>query len=106
MAVIRSATDEQVREKYDELALRLGNVVIAWNTLYESLGGVFALIIDGSHAGIPLAAWHSLKADRSQREMLEAAVKAAFKKNHATRERILWLTKAVNSLARISQMNH
>lgn len=98
MAIIRQVTEEQIREKYDELALRLGNVVIAWNTLYESLGGVFALVINGNHASIPLAAWHSLRADRSQREMLDAVAKAAFKKNHLTRERILWLIKKVNSL--------
>src|SRR5262245_22360060 len=57
-------------------AAEVGEVVIAWSFLQEMLGHIFADILHPAPKGALLAAWHSLRSDRAQRDMLEATARA------------------------------
>jgi hypothetical protein len=59
----------------------LGQLTLAWNDLQESLAALFwtTMLYSPPLAGdfvnyTPLWVWHSIKSDRSQREMLKAAI--------------------------------
>ena len=62
----------------------LGQFALAWNDLQESLGALFWTLmsprpVEGAFVHHePLFVWHAIRSDRSQREMLKAAV------NHLT----------------------
>jgi hypothetical protein len=56
--------------------LALGKVAHSWNHLHEELGKVYCAVT-GLELSIGMAVWHSLKSDRSQRDILEGAITAA-----------------------------
>jgi hypothetical protein len=69
----------------------LGQLTLAWNDLQESLAGLFwtAMNRRPPAAGdfveyTPLMVWHSIKSDRSQRDMLKAALGIDQGKNQRT----------------------
>jgi hypothetical protein len=66
----------KMREAEDAYALAVGRVSGAWNSLHQTLGGLFAVIIGGDHE-LLLTAWRSIENDRAQREMLRAVIQAA-----------------------------
>ena len=60
----------------------IGQFALAWNDLQESLAGLFWSLnlpyppsAGDSINYLPLRVWHSIKSDRSQRDMLQATVK-------------------------------
>jgi hypothetical protein len=66
-------TREKMDEAIDTYARSVGRVSGAWNYLHWTLG-LFAVVIGGDAEPV-LAAWRSVENDRSQREMLHAAIK-------------------------------
>jgi hypothetical protein len=84
--------------------LALGKVAHAWNHMQENLGMLFCGL-SGLDDTMGLGIWHALKSDRSQRDLLEAAILAAslgedFNSDFPTaKEDIEWLLKKVNALA-------
>lgn len=62
---------------FSKHALAVGRLTLAWNSLHEQLGKLFWTITGGDSA-VVLSAWHSLKSDRSQRDMLKAAANSRF----------------------------
>lgn len=94
------AADKALQPYYSAL----GKVAHAWNHLHEELGKVFcaATQLDLS---IGMAVWHSLKSDRSQREILEGAIIRAaqsedwMEAHPGAVEGIQYLLKKVNQLA-------
>jgi hypothetical protein len=84
--------------------LALGKVAHAWNHMQENLGLLFCGI-SGLDDTMGLGIWHALKSDRSQRDLLEAALLAASADEGFTndlpkaKEDIEWLLKKVNALA-------
>jgi hypothetical protein len=87
---------QQARKPY---VIALGELVIAWNSLQENLADLFWVITGVSNGAIPLAIWHSTNNDRAQRQMLRAAVEAAFAKEKKIKDDILWLVDRANALA-------
>jgi hypothetical protein len=69
-------TREKMQEAANAYALAVGRLSIAWNYLHGALGDLFALVIGGD-AELVLAVWRSVRSDRTQREMLRAAIEAA-----------------------------
>lgn len=55
--------------------LALGKVANSWNHLHEELGKVFCALT-GLDISVGMAIWHSLKSDRSHRDILEGALKS------------------------------
>lgn len=84
-------------------ATAIGQGTLAWNSLQESLGGVFWGLMGGyTGVGRPIAVWQSLKADRPKRDMLQAAYKGLDKSFDElfpqARADLDWLVKEINSL--------
>jgi hypothetical protein len=92
------------RKALEPYQLALGKVGHAWNHMQEQLGILFCGIT-GLDDATGLGIWHALKSDRTQRDLLEAAVTAATSDENFTndfpkaKEDLLWMLKKVNALA-------
>jgi hypothetical protein len=106
--IVRPPTREQMREAYDLYTAAIGRVAYTWNHLHEALARLFARIVGGwdydVQRNVALAVWYSSYSDRSQRQMLKAAIKAA---THDpiwaglpdnARADLLWLMEQANNL--------
>jgi hypothetical protein len=78
-----SQRKRQQAQAFRPLAIELGWLTYEWNRLHETLGEIFARIVsrspetfEDSNIKPALAAWHALTSERSQREMLQAAINA------------------------------
>lgn len=84
--------------------LALGRVAHSWNHLHEELGKVFCALT-GLDLSIGMAIWHSLKSDRSQRDILEGALNSAACSSEWTerfpsaKKGVLYLLNEINNLA-------
>ncbi len=93
---------DALKEKFQPFAAELGSVVFTWNNLHERLGDLFWAILGGHNGAVPLAIWHSIDSDRTQRKVLKAATVAAvfvrkdLERNAQCRDDILWLIKRIN----------
>ncbi len=93
--------------KFKPYVIALGQVALAWNDLQESLAELFWTTMNND---IPqpgdafdyqaLHVWHSIKSDRSQREMLKAAVDSSSPKWSRTefRKDVKWLLKEATKI--------
>jgi hypothetical protein len=70
--------------EFHPYALALGQVTLAWNDLQDTMGSMFWTLLEppGDSDALwwrttaPLMAWHSVRSDRTQREMLRAVIEA------------------------------
>lgn len=100
-------TRKQRQKKFRPYAVELGEVIYTWNRLQESLASMFWHFTkrpDDFFDEVGLAIWYSTPNDRTQREMLRAAVRAserhkAFEKYPEAQEDIYWLLNKCNSFA-------
>jgi hypothetical protein len=100
-------TRKQRQKKFRPYAVELGEVIYTWNRLQESLASMFWHFTrrpDDLWDEVGLAIWYSTPNDRTQREMLRAAVRAsgrerAFEKYPEAQEDIYWLLNKCNSFA-------
>jgi hypothetical protein len=96
-------TEKQLDKAFAPLALEIGKLNRAWNMLHEHLGSLFAHIVNNSNLSIPLAVWYSTPSDRSQREMLRAAINAFgaldVQKHPTAKDDIKWLLNQCDPLA-------
>jgi hypothetical protein len=67
-------TDKQVAAEFEAYTRAVGRVAHAWNYFHGKLGASFALILNAPERNVTAAAWYSTFSDRSQRQMLEAAI--------------------------------
>jgi hypothetical protein len=91
---------ERARAKaFRPIAIEIGCLTYEWNRLHEALGVLFGDIVLKENPSIPLAVWHSLTNERAQREMLKAAIRAAFE-GHSPKPRthddIDWILEHLN----------
>jgi hypothetical protein len=84
---------------FPPIAVELGKLVYAWNLLHEELGQLFECVIVPKRPGCALAAWRALENDRSQRLMVEYAVKYAIDLRPEIVEDILWVLDKANKLS-------
>jgi hypothetical protein len=96
--------DDSIEASFTPYVTALGRVAHAWNHLQEHLAQLFCLV-SGINDAMGLAIWHALKSDRSQRDILEAAVNVASSDPdwiettpHAKAD-LLWLLKKANKVA-------
>ncbi len=79
-----SGQRKRLRTKvFKPLAIELGWLTFEWNRLHELLGEVFACVmaedpVHSTFVATGLAAWHALTNERSQRDMLRAALDARY----------------------------
>ncbi len=62
---------------FDQYALAIGRLSLAWNDLNERLASLFGALMGGELAKRPIAVWNSANFDRARREMIKAAAFAA-----------------------------
>ena len=95
---------------YRPYALAIGNLLLSWNSLHEETGHLFGNILSGNKGLVAMAAWHVLKNDALQRDMLKSVCEAAphtmfgvtkREGGFARRDDILWLVDEVNKLRSI-----
>jgi hypothetical protein len=106
--IVRPPTREEMRVAFDLYTAAVGRVAYAWNYLHEKLGGLFARVVGGYEydvqRNVALAVWYSSYSDRSQRQMLEAAIKAASgdpvwaQLPRNARDDLIWLIERANRL--------
>lgn len=103
MATIRLPTEEQIKATWEPYVAALGRVAHAWNYLQEALGHLFAQVT-GFDSQISCAIWYSSNSDRTQRQMLRAAIEA-LPEDHwgsqlpTARDDIIWLIKKADEVA-------
>jgi hypothetical protein len=88
-----------VRQHLQPYATEIGHVTLAWNRLHENLALLFWYAL--GPGSVPFAIWDRLSSDRTQRDILETAVKAGAFAQSSPRmtEEVLWLLKQVGKLA-------
>lgn len=95
---------EAAEKALEPYMLRLGRVAHAWNHMHESLGLLFCTICCLPW-DIGMAIWHSLKSDRSQRDLLQGAITAADRDEvwkityPKAKESVDWALQKINGLA-------
>ena len=82
------------------LAIEIGWVVYEWNRLQAAIGELFADVVSKENPRLGFSIWHSLAAnERAQREMLRAAVDAAWPDKRRAHQDISWILTKVDALA-------
>ena len=76
----------------------LGHVSLAWTRLHEILAMLFGLLLRPVPEERANAIWHSIKSDRSQRDMLSALADAALPADSEARKAIKWARDNLSSL--------
>jgi hypothetical protein len=82
--------------------MEMAGIIIAWNSLHETLARLFCAALGTDNPSVPLAVWHSLKSDRTQRDALRAALNQGFlttKNCLAVREKTKLLLNEIHKLA-------
>ena len=93
---------EQERQ-FKPLAIELGWIVYEWNRLQEALGELFADAM-GADTYTALSAWHAVRSDLTQREMLKAA--AAHRAQRSTPEHTLLWRALVDLIDEVTKLSH
>jgi len=76
----------------------LGHVSLAWTRLHEIMAMLFGLLLQPVTEEKAYAIWHSIKNDRSQRDMLLALAEASFPADSEIRKAIKWARDNLLSL--------
>ena len=101
--VVTLPTDEEFHAAFVIYAAAVGKVAHSWNFLHERLGGLFA-DVTGMDRNIALAIWYSTESDRSQDNMLKAAIAASpddrwLPRLPNAKAELLWMIERVINLA-------
>jgi len=92
--------EQLMRRGYRPLALKVGWIAFEWNRLQEGLCELFADVLGMRE--VAFAIWHSTPNDRTQRDMLRAALMAyetAEPPELRLRDDAIWVLDHLNSLA-------
>jgi hypothetical protein len=81
-------------------AARIGQLVIAWNELHETLSKLFELVVDSPHRKMGVSIWHSTDNDFAQRKMLRAAIGRSKKLKPPQSEDIIWVLNRIDDTLR------
>jgi hypothetical protein len=101
--MVKLPSQEQI-DALQPYFMALGKVAHSWNHLHQELGKVFCALTK-LKIQVGMAAWHGLKSDRSQREMLEGVLNSissspSWNKRHpGAKTGIKWLINQTDELA-------
>ena len=102
MVKIMLPTADEITQTFEPYTKALGQVAHAWNYFQETLGRLFAVVIDLDDS-VALPIWYSTTSDRAQREMLKAACRATLgnweQKFPRFEADITWLLNKANAVA-------
>jgi hypothetical protein len=103
MSVPPRPSRDQLRKAGQPYAAALGELIIAWNDLHETLSFLFELAIKSSSRQMGISIWHSTENDYAQRKMLRAAVEQATHFTEDQREDMLWVLDRIDNTLRHSR---
>jgi hypothetical protein len=84
------------------IAIELGWLAYEWNRLQEALAELFSDFVSKDNLPMGFAVWYSVPSDRTQRDMLRAALEIAYQKSSPKPQpysEIVWILGELNSLA-------
>jgi len=91
----KSLSAKQFEVKFRPYAIGIGNVVLSWNRLQDTLGLLFWWFSGRRSDMVMLKLWHTSNNDRAQRGLLRALIEAvpetAFDSRSQARADIIWL---------------
>ncbi|HZL58332.1 MAG TPA: hypothetical protein VFC38_01385 [Stellaceae bacterium] len=79
-------------------AAYIGRIAIEWNSLHHTLGELFVEVLAPDQQSAILAAWHAVPSDRSKRDMLKAAARAALSADSRFCDELEWACGQINAL--------
>lgn len=93
-------TPDGVAETAKPPLIALGLLVLAWNDMQEKLAELFWAVTGIPNGRLPLAIWHSLRDDRTQRIILQAALESGLGDRPQARGKdgLKWLKKAKQNI--------
>jgi hypothetical protein len=74
--IIKMPSDKQVAKLTQPYLIALGALTVRWTSLQDSLLSFFRFTLRNASWKVASAAWHSIPSDRTQRNMLLAAIDA------------------------------
>jgi hypothetical protein len=96
-------TPQQLARRFRPYAVELGYLIYSWNRLQEVLARLFWQLTGMPDRLTALAVWYAVPSDRTQRDMLRAALEASHEKRlkdfPTARADISWLMKKANDLS-------
>lgn len=105
-----SARLERAKKRtFRPYGIALSYLVFNWNRLHEALSLLFIMVVNApnskNHLGtadraVPLAIWHSMRSDSSQRDMLRAATTVAPHLTDRQRADIKWMLQEIDKSLR------
>ena len=105
-----SARLERAKKRtFRPYGIALSYLVFNWNRLHEALSLLFIMVVNApnskTHLGtadraVPLAIWHSMRSDSSQRDMLRAATTVAPHLTDRQRADIKWMLQEIDKSLR------
>lgn len=69
----RRRADKFNERHFKPYAIQIGRMALSWNSLHESLGTMFGLLMGDKDGPMQMAVWQAAKFDRPKREILRAA---------------------------------
>lgn len=91
-------TNNELGDQIDGLAVILGRLAIAWNTIPLCCGSLFIILAHPDNSKLGWAIWNAVANDRMQRKVLEAAVEAAPNATAPLKKRVRWAMGEITSL--------
>jgi hypothetical protein len=70
-------TEDGILQERQRYISELGELLVSWNALQESFAELFCIVTGMPNNRIPSAIWHSIRSDKTQRDILTAAINVA-----------------------------
>ncbi len=81
---------QTVTTKIANHALHVGRVTMAWNALQTAQSDIFARMVTPSDHQLGYTIWHTVRSDRSERELFSNALKHLLKTRPKPLEEFTW----------------
>lgn len=100
-SVIQKLYPDDRAAAIEKHASLIGQVVWAWAHLHESFALIFEWLISSypNHTMLGHTIWGAIATDRTQRDVLTAALKDGYLGDRRREKKILWVLNATNKLA-------
>jgi hypothetical protein len=81
-------------------AKHVGEVIHAWNAAHAALFGIFIRVGAGGDPVLAHALWHTIQSDKTQRDMVQAAVYVKLTRPLSVLNAVTWGIAALNELSK------
>ncbi len=96
---LETAFTRAAEAEFAKAAQGVGLVAMAWNRLHARLAKFFVQLTTPEREALGQAAWHSLKTDRAQRDMLSAVISASRPEDDPAAVEVQWVLSKLNDIS-------